>query len=103
MSDIKPSAQPVVITDFEMPFWSMVVFLVKLAIAAIPAIVILGVMGGSRCRSTWRGIRWPSRTLAPKSLRVWARCKFYMDGGIRDFSATNLRPDCAIGIWAAIR
>lgn len=31
----------VVITDIRMPFWSMVVFMVKWAIAAIPAIIIL--------------------------------------------------------------
>lgn len=45
MSEVTPRAQPVVITDFEMPFWSLVIFLVKLAVAAIPAIVILAVMG----------------------------------------------------------
>jgi len=31
----------VVVTDIRMPFWSMVVFMVKWAIAAIPALVIL--------------------------------------------------------------
>ncbi|WP_342641299.1 hypothetical protein [Rhodoligotrophos ferricapiens] len=31
----------VVVTDIRMPFWSMVRFLVKLAIASIPAFVIL--------------------------------------------------------------
>jgi hypothetical protein len=35
----------VTIVDIKMPFWSMVVFMVKLAIAAIPAILILGVLG----------------------------------------------------------
>jgi hypothetical protein len=52
----------VVITDIHMPFWSMVIFLVKAAIAAIPAIIIvfvvffvflalfggLGILGGVR-------------------------------------------------------
>jgi hypothetical protein len=33
------------IVDFKMPFWSMVVFLVKLSIAAIPAIIILSIVG----------------------------------------------------------
>lgn len=33
--------QPVVVTDFQMPFASMVGFMVKWAIAAIPAIIIL--------------------------------------------------------------
>jgi hypothetical protein len=31
----------VVVTDIRMPFWSMVVFMVKWAIAAIPAMIIL--------------------------------------------------------------
>lgn len=31
----------VVVTDIRMPFWSMVVFMVKWAIAAIPAMLIL--------------------------------------------------------------
>jgi len=37
--------QRVVVTDIKMPFASMVVFLVKLAIAAIPAMIILSVIG----------------------------------------------------------
>src|SRR5664280_2082315 len=36
-----PSQQSVVVTDVRMPFWSMVVFMVKWAIAAIPAMIIL--------------------------------------------------------------
>jgi hypothetical protein len=35
----------VVITDIKMPFWSMVGFMVKWAIAAIPAFIILVVLG----------------------------------------------------------
>jgi hypothetical protein len=35
----------VVITDVKMPFMSMVVFMVKAAIAAIPALIILAVLG----------------------------------------------------------
>lgn len=31
----------IVVTDIKMPFWSMVIFMVKWAIAAIPALVIL--------------------------------------------------------------
>ena len=34
----------VVITDIKMPFISIVVFMVKAAIAAIPAIIILGIL-----------------------------------------------------------
>ncbi len=35
----------VVVTDIRMPFWSMVRFMVKWAIAAIPAILILALLG----------------------------------------------------------
>jgi len=35
----------VVVTDIKMPFWSMVVFMVKWAIAAIPAFMLLGIIG----------------------------------------------------------
>ena len=35
----------VVVTDIHMPFWSMVWFMVKWSIAAIPAIIILFVIG----------------------------------------------------------
>jgi hypothetical protein len=38
--------QNVVLTDIEMPFWSMVFFMVKWAVAAIPAMFILGFFGG---------------------------------------------------------
>ena len=36
--------QPVVITDIKMPFFSMVVFMVKWAIAAIPAFIVIGII-----------------------------------------------------------
>ena len=42
MSDDK---REVVVTDVKIPFWSMVVLLVKWAIAAIPALIILLVIG----------------------------------------------------------
>lgn len=35
------STNAVVVTDVKIPFWSMVVLMVKWALAAIPAIVIL--------------------------------------------------------------
>lgn len=38
------SVTRVVVTDVQMPFWSMVRFMVKWAIAAIPAMVILAVV-----------------------------------------------------------
>jgi len=37
--------QAVVVTDIRMPFFSMVIFMVKWAIAAIPALLILIVFG----------------------------------------------------------
>lgn len=52
MADDKPPvpplnyAPPVTVVDFDMPFGSMVVFMVKWAIAAIPAPIILIVVGG---------------------------------------------------------
>lgn len=39
-----PGAQPVVVVDLKMSFWSMVVFMVKWAIAAIPAVIILALI-----------------------------------------------------------
>jgi hypothetical protein len=33
------------IVDIKMPFWSMVVFMVKAAIASIPAFIILAIIG----------------------------------------------------------
>ncbi len=35
----------VVVTDIKIPFWSMVVLMVKWAIAAIPAVIILMLIG----------------------------------------------------------
>jgi hypothetical protein len=41
----EPNKQAVVVTDIRMPFFSMVIFMVKWAIAAIPALFILIVFG----------------------------------------------------------
>jgi hypothetical protein len=41
MNDAVVEEQTVVVTDVRMPFWSMVVFLIKLAFASIPALLIL--------------------------------------------------------------
>jgi hypothetical protein len=38
---VSENGKNVVVTDIRMPLWSMVVFMVKWAIAAIPAVVIL--------------------------------------------------------------
>jgi hypothetical protein len=40
-SENQPKALAVTVTDITMPFWSMVIFMVKLALASIPAIIIL--------------------------------------------------------------
>ncbi len=40
----EPSVQEIVVRDIRMPFGSMVVFMVKWAIAAIPALIILVVI-----------------------------------------------------------
>jgi len=38
-------SQYVVVTDIRMPFLSMVVFMIKWAVAAIPAFIILSIIG----------------------------------------------------------
>jgi CHASE2 domain-containing sensor protein len=38
-------AKQVTVVDIKMPFWSMVTFMVKWSIAAIPAIIILVIFG----------------------------------------------------------
>lgn len=43
MEDNKPTQ--VLITDIKMPFWSMVIFMVKASIASIPAFIILSIIG----------------------------------------------------------
>ena len=40
-------SQKVVITDIKMPFLSMVFFMVKWALAAIPAFIIIGIIFGA--------------------------------------------------------
>ena len=40
--DLRPNNE-VTVVDIKMPFWSMVIFMVKAAIAAIPAVIILSV------------------------------------------------------------
>jgi hypothetical protein len=39
------NTQEIVVTDIRIPFWSMVVLMVKWALAAIPAVIILIVIG----------------------------------------------------------
>ena len=42
---MESQSNEVTVVDIKMPFWSMVVFMVKWAIASIPAIIILVVLG----------------------------------------------------------
>jgi len=44
MNDPQDTRREVVVTDIRMPFSSMVAFMVKWAIAAIPAMIILGLL-----------------------------------------------------------
>jgi hypothetical protein len=37
--------RPVVVTDIQVPFGSLVVFILKCALASVPAILVLGVVG----------------------------------------------------------
>ncbi len=39
-----PAVQLVTVTDVKMPFWSMVVFMIKWAFAAIPALLIVSLI-----------------------------------------------------------
>jgi hypothetical protein len=36
--------QPFTVTDLRVPYWRLVVFLIKLGLAAIPAAIILGII-----------------------------------------------------------
>ena len=45
----------VVVTDVKIPFWSMVVLMVKWAVAAIPALIILLFIGAVASMVTRRG------------------------------------------------
>jgi hypothetical protein len=41
INTMSETRQAVIITDIRIPFWSMVILMVKWAIAAIPAVIIL--------------------------------------------------------------
>lgn len=49
MTDVqtRPEPQKVTVTDINMPFGSMVVFMVKWTLAAIPAVIMLSVVGAA--------------------------------------------------------
>jgi len=52
-------AREVVVIDIKIPFWSMVVLLVKWAIAAIPAFVILVMIGTVTSMVLGAIFHWP--------------------------------------------
>ena len=67
MSDDK---REVVVTDVKIPFFSMVVLMVKWAIAAIPAVIILVMIAGAASAlagmlfgSGWHHWEWPGRSM----------------------------------------
>lgn len=39
------TSSQVKVIDVKMPFWSMVVFMVKASIASIPAVIVLAIIG----------------------------------------------------------
>jgi len=53
--------QRVIVTDVRMPFLSMVVFMVKWAIAAIPAVIILAVLWATTAALVDRLIGLPTQ------------------------------------------
>lgn len=52
-------AREVVVVDVKIPFWSMVVLLVKWAIAAIPAMVILVILATVTSMVLGAVFHWP--------------------------------------------
>ena len=52
-------AREVVVIDVKIPFWSMVVLLVKWAIAAIPAMVILVILATATSMVLGAVFHWP--------------------------------------------
>jgi hypothetical protein len=52
-------AREVVVIDVKIPFWSMVVLLVKWAIAAIPAMIILVILASLASMVLGAVFHWP--------------------------------------------
>lgn len=52
-------AREVVVIDVKIPFWSMVTLLVKWAIAAIPAMIILVILGTAASMVLGAVFHWP--------------------------------------------
>ena len=52
-------AREVVVVDVKIPFWSMVVLLVKWSIAAIPAVIILVILATAASMVLGAVFHWP--------------------------------------------
>lgn len=52
-------AREVVVIDVKIPFWSMVVLLVKWSIAAIPAVIILVILATAASMVLGTVFHWP--------------------------------------------
>jgi hypothetical protein len=52
-------AREVVVIDVKIPFWSMVVLLVKWSIAAIPALIILAILATATSMVLGAVFHWP--------------------------------------------
>ncbi len=60
---VQPPTAPhrVSIADVEIPFWRMVVIIIKWTLAAIPALIIMSIIFGNHRRNSWRrpdGVAW---------------------------------------------
>jgi len=44
---MEPESQKVVITNIKMPFFSMVIFMIKWVFASIPALIVIGILVAS--------------------------------------------------------
>jgi hypothetical protein len=93
MSD-KGDSQNVVVRDIHMPFWSMVVLMVKWGIASIPAVIILTVIGAV----TW-GILTGFIISSPTDKRTVSGSKMPSSvptsAGITSISPSILRSVCS--------
>ncbi len=52
--------QPVVVVDIRMKFWSMVIFMIKLAFASIPAAIVITVVWGGMALLLRQVLAWVS-------------------------------------------
>lgn len=72
MSD-EGNRQHVIVTDIHMPLWSMVIFMVKWALASIPAIIILALIAAF----AWRILRGLDTKTVVVGIEVPSSASFY--------------------------